>query len=376
MNLLISLVGSDTKEWDKYLPQASLIFNSQAIHGSVNNISRFNLFFNANRFTPNYLYSKMSEDLGLEASMRQQVAFKNIFEKRQQFREYYNTLENPYSIGQYVCRPLSKDEFQTRDNSKGAQATVQNIYKVLQTFPNSCLLESLMDSGESVQDLKHLRPLEPCEVKHLFGRVLTDRGSFSKSLFKRGNRDEQIFLKLDKLSLFSPRCPGTDSSLYDPGIFDGDDEENVNDREYENNPDPDEVIEVLDVPEVEELLAPDEEPQPPDEEGHLIPPELEGTVSSSNPSHPYHLRPRKVTKYTYLGEKKKKVTFCDSVEVSEFCKFKPTFSALEKPQIYPCVYPRREINVDNYFPSHVPRDPDWSRSEIALLMVRHRPILK
>ena len=421
MNLLISLVGSDTKEWDKYLPQASLIFNSQAIHGSVNNISRFNLFFNANRFTPNYLYSKMSEDLGLEAAMRQQVAFKNIFEKRQQFRQYYDTLENPYSIGQYVCRPLSKDEFQTRDNSKGAQATVQNIYKVLKKFPNSCLVASLMDSGESVQDLKHLRPLEPCEVKNLFGKVLTDRGSFSKSLFKRGNRDEQIFQKLDKLSLFSPRCPGTDNSLYDPGIFDQDltdadhAEENIDNVDNHS----DDVVEVLDVPDAEQLLTPENEHLHNDNESQLIPPELEGTVSSTNPSHPYHLRPRphrktsnidttsdqehqpltpepdheeaeeqhedepevrqrlrprKVKKYTFLNEKERKVTFCDSVKVSEFCKVSPTMSALRNPELYPCKHPRRDINIDDYFPGNVPHDPDLSRDEIALLLISKETI--
>ena len=192
MNLLVSLVGSETKDWDQYLRQASLIFNSQAIHGSVNHITRFNLFFNANRFSPNYLYSRVSEDLGLETAIRQQIAFKNIFEKRQKFRENYKTLDNPYNVGQYVVRPLSKDEFQTRDNSKGAQPTVQNIYRVIKLLPNSCQVESLMDSSSSVQDLRHLRPLEPCEVKHLFGKVLTDPGSFSKSLFRRGSKDEQV----------------------------------------------------------------------------------------------------------------------------------------------------------------------------------------
>ena len=411
MNTLISLVGQDNLNWDIYLPMASLIFNSQAIHASDNSISRFNLFFNSNRYSAPWLYSKVGES-SLDIEVRKQLAFKNLFEKRQKFRENYRNKENPYSVDQFCVKPLSKSEFPTKNNSKGLQPTVMNIFKVLKCYPNSCKVKSLLDSSESVQDLSSLRPVEACELRHLFGRCLDHPGSFSESVFKPGSKDLQLFESLKKLKPFRPRCPGITHNgdiHICPGVFHrSDDPHSVQDDlgvEVGAQDDLGVGVDGLteDVEEVEEEAPSDTE---------LVAPELEGSVSLVNPSHPYHLRsrsrdlargaqvaggpapadarpdqrsdpdltpavegarglrPRKVVKYTYTNTHKQ-LRFNREVFVREFNKKLSVVSCLGPTQNFPSSSDGYHVNIAHYIPNNLQFDPTLSRREIMLILSRH-----
>ena len=409
MNTLISLVGSDTLNWDLYLPMASLIFNSQAIHASDNTISRFNLFFNSNRYSAPWLYSKVGES-SLNVEIRKQLAFKNLFEKRQRFREHYRNKDNPFSVGQFCVKPLSKADFPTRNDSKGLQQTVQNLFKVMEVLPNSCKVKSLLDSSESVQDLSGLRAMDPCELRHLFGKSLDHAGSFSESIFKRGSKDSQMFEKLKNLEAFRPRCPGITNNGDEhicPGVFVEDDTQpGVEGGHYGDSgvePDP-----------VEAEVEADQEQEQANKEGaDLVAPELEGAVSLVNPLHPYHLRPRrraqphgpgeaeaqtpdqgvtgagheqpdltqavegarrlrprKVIKYTYVTSSKQ-LRFRSNVSVREYEKKSPVRTCLGQVEQYPCTLDGFNIDIEHYIPSKLQFDPTLSRREVMLILCKN-----
>ena len=415
MNLLLSIVGNDTKNWDRYLAQSSLLFNSQAIHASVNNISRFNLFFNSNRYSPPWTYSRMipeGSSLPLEAAVRQQLAFNYLFEKRQKFREQYNTLENPFEVGQYCCKPLGKGEFQTKDESKGAQNTVQNIWVVTRTLPNSCELRSILDGGECVQNLKGLRPLQPTEVKHLFGRVLTDPGSFSQSLFRPGHKDDQIFKKLDKLTSFRPRGPGLDkwypknventgenvendleSASVDVNVDVDSQEEGENDQEINQDQDQNDVsnadMSVANVshpyhlrsrtrqkvseqdlpqhqhPDQQQLQLPDQQHQQP---------QLQPEQQPSEETIKQRLRPKRLIKYSHLTklDKKKKLKFSTEIELKSFDIDQPVRVCLSPSdwRLYSGKdREHQQIQLHHYIPESIRLDPVRSRREAVLLLM-------
>ena len=259
MDLLISEVGSDTKNWTSYLPYVNLIYNSMSLYSNRGVLSRFNLMFNSQRYAAPWLYNKPSDN-NLELSYKQQMSFNKLFAVRQRYKTGYNVYENPYSINQYVVSPLGKGEFPTLNDSKGGQPTVQNLFQVLEKFPNSCRVISLLDSSESTIDIKDLRPLEPKEIRGVFGRFLLDEGTFSKSLFKRGNKDGQILQDLKNLPSYSPS--GADIN-----------------KNFENSEEIDDL---------EELT----EEETGDKEEEVTEPSP--GISEALPSHPYNLRSRKV----------------------------------------------------------------------------------
>ena len=428
MNVLLSLCGSETENWDEFIPLSTLIFNSQSIHSSDNTISRFNLFFNASRYSAPWLYTKVG-DSPIDITVRQQLAFKSLFDKRLKFRQSYKTKENPFSVGQFCIRPLSKDEFQSRDGSKSLQNTVQQLFVVKDTYDNSCLVSSLLDSSESVQDISALRPMEPCELKHVFGKALDSPGSFSQSIYKRGGKDAQQFRRLEILPSFLPRCSGmTDSGqphvCPDSGVFD-------------RNPEDDEMIDIgslepqvgSESQEIDEVSEKNED----EIEGVSDEDVDQGATSIISPHHPYHLRPRlprsrpgqhhdpgasvddqhpghsqsgqqsdtsaggghqgddrvlqgeelvqsvnqarslrprRQVKYTYLMENRN-ISFKGEVEVCEYKKNSPPLSKLSAPCYYPCSDDGFHVDLRRYIPEKTRFDPTLSKREVMILLAKY-----
>ena len=352
MNLLLSECKADQANWDKYLPQASLIFNSQSLHANTNYISRFSLFFNSDRYKPVWLYSHIA-DAPLDVKLEQQLAFQKIHEKRENFRKHYNTQENTFLLGQYVTHPLGKDEFKTIDNSKSMQHTVQNIYEVMEIFPNSCRLKSIFDGGECTLDFGTLKALEPTQINNLFGKVLKEPGTFHKSLFIPGSRDGQLLKNIEELPSIRPDRSGpTQIEIRD------DEEEEI-----------DEVI-----PEDETSIENDDTDM-----SEAVDTDMDdGVVPVSAPHHPYNLRPRQKKNYTHLTEKRSsneeilvtKVKFGEEIQLKEFSKLKPTKTALSVTEYYPCQLNHPEYNADEYIPQTIPLDPTITRREATLLLMQ------
>ena len=162
-------------------------------------------------------------------------------------------------------------------------------------------MKSLLDSSESVQDLSSLRPVEACELRHLFGRCLDHPGSFSESVFKPGSKDLQLFESLKKLKPFRPRCPGITHNgdiHICPGVFPESDNphSDQDDLGVEVGAQDHLGVGVDGQGDLGALPGLAEDAEKVGEEAHsdteLVAPELEGSVSLVNPSHPYHLRSR------------------------------------------------------------------------------------
>ena len=321
-------------------------------------------------------------------------------------------MENPFEVGQYCCKPLGKGEFQTKDESKGAQNTVQNIWVVTRTLPNSCELRSILDGGECVQNLKGLRPLQPTEVKHLFGRVLTDPGSFSQSLFRPGHKDDQIFKKLDKLTSFRPRGPGLDkwypknvenigeniendlgSASMDVNVDVDSQEEGENDQEIIQDQDQNDVsnadMSVANVshpyhlrsrtrqkvseqdlpqhqhPDQQQLQLPDQQHQQP---------QLQPEQQPSEETIKQRLRPKRLIKYSHLTklDKKKKLKFSTEIELKSFDIDQPVRVCLSPSdwRLYSGKdREHQQIQLHHYIPESIRLDPVRSRREAVLLLM-------
>ena len=362
MNILLSECKADQANWDKYLPQASLIFNSQSLHANTNYISRFSLFFNSDRYKPVWLYSHIA-DAPLDVKLEQQLAFQKLHEKRENFRKYYKTQENTFLLGQYVTHPLGKDEFKTMDNSKSMQHTVQNIYEVIDIFPNSCRLQSIFDGGKCTLDFGTLKALEPTQISNLFGKVLKEPGTFHKSLFVPGSRDGQLLKDIEESPSIRPDRSGpTQIEIRD---------ENVESEE-----------------DLEPEVMSDESDKPDDENTDMdeaVDTDMDdGVVPVSAPHHPYHLRPRQKKNYSYFSEQETpqeeimvtKISFGKDIKLKEFHPKKPTKDALSITEYHPCQFDHPEWQADEFIPSTIPLDPTLTRSEVVILLTQSRRMEK
>ena len=300
--IIVHEAGDDMRNWQSYLYKALIFFNASSMLGNASILSRTNLFFSHHRFHNSWLISALGENVGSDdLKILQQSSMYKIYEAREKSRQFYSTEDNPYLEGQYLLSPLSKGEKAVA----GSKISIQNIYKCIEPLRGSCKVESLLDGSEAVITNDKLRLLPTSELFHLHGKVLKDKGSFDRGLFKMGAYNNQLFQQLESDELLLWPGAGQDHNQEHEVDIQGQDEvpdDGDGEGDVEEHGD---APKLPDLPEVQEGEEPDGgrlqqdlDPVPHDQDGDRIhdqasEEDIIPQLSVSTPaSHGYNLRNR------------------------------------------------------------------------------------
>ena len=193
--------------WSAHLYFATTMYNCGIIYAGEQQLTRYNLFHNANRSVNSQFLTTLN-GISEQNIILQTESQKLIDQRREKAREQYNSSGlKPFEIGQLVMLVSNKTEMQKNSPSAGLEANSGKMYRVLGTTDSGLGVhcESLLNGDQQTFENAKLAPVDSDMLITGFGFDPVATGSFSTSLFKRGKGNMILqALKNNHEDLFPP----------------------------------------------------------------------------------------------------------------------------------------------------------------------------
>ena len=287
---LLGMPAGAKGAWSEHLYYATTVYNCGIIYAGAQNLTRYNLFHNAERSVNSRFLSSLN-GLADQNIRLQKEAMAIIDGIREKAREGYDDSGlRHFDVGQLVMLISNKGEMQKAGNAAGLEPNAGKLHRVLEVTDSGLGVkcENLMTGAVQTFENNKVAPVDSDMLIAGFGFDPARAGSFERALFKRGRGNVLLeALKNSEEDLLPPEFR-RDETTSDQDLADENLDE-LNDNEDSDKEDDTEVTSEQDVVD----LHPD--------------------VMSEPKIHPYNLRPR-VEKVHHI-KPKKRVTFSD-VEMS------------------------------------------------------------
>ena len=185
---LLGLPGEARARWSEHLYFATTVFNCGIIYAGDQMLTRYNLFFNAERSNNHQFLSALN---GMaEQNIRMQAEAMAIIDaKREKAREGYDASGlRPFVVDQIVMLISNKAEMQQAGSAAGLEPNSGRLYRVLSVTDSGLGVqcESLMNGSIQTFENSKLVPVDSDTLITGFGFDPTKVSSFDRALFKRG----------------------------------------------------------------------------------------------------------------------------------------------------------------------------------------------
>ena len=286
---LLGLPGDARAKWSEHLYFATTVFNCGIIYAGDQMLTRYNLFFNADRSNNNQFLSALN---GMaEQNIRMQAEAMAIIDaKREKARESYDASGlRPFVVDQIVMLISNKAEMQQAGSAAGLEPNSGRLYRVLSVTDSGLGVqcESLMNGSIQTFENSKVVPVDSDTLITGFGFDPTRLSSFDSALFKRGKGN----MLLEAIQN-SPEDMLPPEFRREPRPVPMD-EDPADDEDLEEGEADEPVLDPESVPLAAEAVHPD--------------------VLPGNTSHGYNLRPRKQTLHHVQVQPKKTVSWNDTV---------------------------------------------------------------
>ena len=193
--------------WSAHLYFATMLYNCGIIYAGEQQLTRYNLFHNANRSVNSQFLSTLN-GISEQNIILQTESQKLIDQRREKAREKYNASGlKPFEAGQLVMLVSNKAEMQKTSPSAGLEPNSSKMYRVLGTTDSGLGVhcEGLLNGDKQTFENAKLTPVDSDMLITGFGFDPVATGSFSTSLFRRGKGNMILqALKNNHEDLFPP----------------------------------------------------------------------------------------------------------------------------------------------------------------------------